>query len=217
MKSQVKVSVGLVATFALVVGVVLALGNVGGDSADASAGGAAAIVRADSHVLGERGTSNVEFVEFLDFECEGCAAAFPVVEQLRKDYAGRVTFVARYFPLPGHFNAERAARAAEAAARQGKFEQMYVLMYENQSQWGEQRVPLDATFRGFAQRLGLNMTKYDADYASPDVAARVQRDVDDGRALGVQGTPSFFLNGQRFEPQSAADMVTALEAALAGS
>ena len=217
MKPQVKVSVGLVATFALVVGVVLALGKVGGDSADASAGGATAIVRADSHVLGERGISNVEFVEFLDFECEGCAAAFPVVEQLRKDYAGRVTFVARYFPLPGHFNAERAARAAEAAARQGKFEQMYVLMYENQSQWGEQRVPLDATFRGFAQRLGLDMTKYDADYASPEVAARVQRDVDDGLALGVQGTPSFFLNGQRFEPQSAADMVTALEAALASA
>ena len=136
---------------------------------------------------------------------------------MRKQYAGRVTFVARYFPLPGHFNAERAARAAEAAARQGKFEQMYVLMYENQSQWGEQRVPLDATFRGFAERIGLDMAQYHADYASPEVAARVQRDVEDGLALGVQGTPTFFLNGQRIEPQSAEDMVAALEEALASS
>jgi protein-disulfide isomerase len=216
MKSQIKVSAGLVAAFAVVVGALLVGGKVGGNPADASAA-EAAVVRTDSHVLGERGTTNVEFVEFLDFECEGCAAAFPVVEQLRQEYAGRVTFVARYFPLPGHFNAERAARAAEAAARQGKFEQMYVLMYENQSQWGEQRVPLDATFRGFAERLGLDMARYDADYASPEVAARVQRDVEDGLALGVQGTPTFFLNGKRFEPQSAADMTAAIEKALANS
>ncbi|MGQ0631532.1 MAG: DsbA family protein [Sporichthyaceae bacterium] len=216
MKTQAKVSLVLVAAFALVVGALLALARVTDDSAGAVAGDAA-VVRADSHVLGERGSSNVEFVEFLDFECEGCAAAFPVVEQLRKTYAGRITFVARYFPLPGHFNAERAARAAEAAARQGKFEQMYVLMYEKQQQWGEQRVPLDATFRGFAEELGLDMAKYDADYASPEVAARVQRDVQDGTALGVKGTPTFFLNGKRFEPESEADLTNALDEALAGT
>ncbi|MGQ0843378.1 MAG: DsbA family protein [Sporichthyaceae bacterium] len=212
MKSQAKVSLILVAVFAVVVGALLGLARIGGDSADAQD---AAVVRADSHVLGQRAAGNVEFVEFLDFECEGCAAAFPVVEELRKTYAGRVTFVARYFPLPGHFNGERAARAAEAAARQGKFEQMYVVMYQKQKEWGEQRVPLDATFRGFAEQLGLNMAQYDADYASPDVAARIQRDVADGTALGVQGTPSFFLNGQRLQAKSGADIVKALDQALA--
>ena len=63
-----------------------------------------AIVRDDSRILGEEGTSGVTFVEFLDFECEACGAAYPIVEDLREKYAGEVTFVIRYFPLPGHVN-----------------------------------------------------------------------------------------------------------------
>lgn len=64
-------------------------------------------------------------VEFLDFECESCGALFPIVEQLRSDYAGEITYVVRYFPLPGHVNSMNAAVAAEAAAQQGEFEAMY--------------------------------------------------------------------------------------------
>ncbi|MDZ4232158.1 MAG: DsbA family protein, partial [Dietzia sp.] len=108
------------------------------------------LVRDDSHLLGEEGDSGVTFVEFLDFECESCGAAYPIVEDLRQAYAGRVTFVMRYFPLPGHFNAERAARAVESAARQGQLEAMYSRMYETQSEWGEGREPLDDLFRSYA-------------------------------------------------------------------
>ncbi len=78
-------------------------------------------------------------MEFLDFECEACRAAFPLVEQLRSQYGDRVNFVVRYFPIPAHFNAERAARAVESAAQQGKFEPMYKKMYETQSQWENRR------------------------------------------------------------------------------
>lgn len=174
------------------------------------------VVREDSHRLGPAAPDGkVTFVEFLDFECEGCRAAYPVVEQLRQQYEGRVTFVLRYFPLPGHFNSERAARAVEAAARQGQLEAMYQQMYETQTQWGEQQVPADATFREMAAGLGLDMARWDADYASPEVAARVQQDLADANALGLSGTPSFFLNGQPLQPESAEDLTRALDQALA--
>lgn len=175
-----------------------------------------ALLRDDSHLLGEEGDSGVTFVEFLDFECEACRAAFPIVEELRAAYAGEVTFVARYFPMPGHFNAERAARAVESAARQGEFEAMYQRMYETQASWGEVREPHDDLFRGFADELGLDLEQYDADYASEEVAARVQRDVEDGKTLGVQGTPTFFVDGRPFRPQTVDDFTTVLDEALAG-
>lgn len=85
--------------------------------------------------------SDVNFVEFLDFECEGCKALYPVVEQLRAEYGDRVNFVIRYFPLKSHFNSERAALAVEAAAQQGQLEAMYKRMYDAQNEWGNNRRP----------------------------------------------------------------------------
>lgn len=156
------------------------------------------------------------FVEFLDFECEGCRAVYPAIEQLRAEYGDRVNFVLRYFPLRSHFNAQRAARAVEAAARQGQLEAMYQKMYETQPTWGEQQVPADDVFRGFAEQLGLDMGAFDAAYNDPATLERVQLDVADGAALGVQGTPTFFLNGERVEPRSYEDLTAALEKALRG-
>lgn len=218
MKLQMKISLLIAAVFVAVIAGLLALAaNDGGGSGTEAPGGAAdsRLVREDSRIIGERGDSDVVLVEFLDFECEACRAAFPVVEDLRAKYGDRVTFVARYFPLPGHFNAERAARAVESAALQGKFEDMYHQMYETQSSWGEQQEPLDDLFRQFAEDIGLDMERYDADYASNEVADRVQRDVEDGTALGVQGTPTFFLDGKRLEPTSVDDFEDAIAEALA--
>lgn len=118
-------------------------------AAQAGGGEVGQLVRDNSRRLNNAPDSDVTLVEFLDFECEACRAAFPMVEQARSEYGGdRVNFVIRYFPIPSHFNAERAARAVESAAQQGKFEPMYKKMYETQSQWGgEQRTPADSTFR----------------------------------------------------------------------
>lgn len=218
MKPQVRVSLLVAGVFVAVVATLLVLAgrDSGGAGADAPGGASdSRLVREDSRIIGQRGSSDVVFVEFLDFECEACRAAFPVVEDMREKYGDQVTFVARYFPLPGHFNAERAARAVESSARQGNFEEMYHKMYETQASWGEQQVPLDDLFRQFAEEIGLDMEQYDADYASEEVAARVQRDVEDGVALGVQGTPTFFLDGKRFEPTSVEDFEEGLKEALA--
>lgn len=217
MRLQTKVSLMFGAALAAVLLAVLVVGRSGGDGPEVvdTVEETSQLVREDSHVLGEEGTGGVTMVEFLDFECEACGAAYPIVEELREQYAGRVTFVARYFPLPGHFNAERAARAVESAARQGKFEEMYKRMFDTQASWGEQQVPLDGLFRQYAEELGLDMARFDADYSSEEVAARVQRDIDDGTALGVAGTPTFFVNGQPFEPQSVDDFDRVLNEALA--
>jgi protein-disulfide isomerase len=185
------------------------------DESPTAASAADVTVRENSHRLSDVPDGKVTFVEFLDFECEACGAAFPAVEQLRAAYGDRVSFVVRYFPLDGHFNAERAARAVEAAAQQGQFEAMYKKMYETQAEWGEQKVPMDDRFRSYAQDLGLDMAKWDTDYASDATKARIQADIDDGKAMGVTSTPTFFVNGQRLEPQSYDDLTTALDQALA--
>ena len=119
--------------------------------------GAAQVVRDSSHRLTDPPDPEATLVEFLDFECEGCRAAYPLVEELRTEYGDRVEFVLRYFPLSGHFNGERAARAVEAAAQQGQLEAMYRKMFDTQAEWGEQRVPADDVFRGFAADLGLEL------------------------------------------------------------
>lgn len=219
MTTQNKAAIALGALVAVaIVAMLLLVQSRADDQPDSVAAGSpeqSLLVREDSRILGEEGASGVTVVEFLDFECEACRAAYPIVEQLREEYAGKVTFVARYFPLPGHFNAERAARAVESTARQGEFEAMYQMMYETQAEWGEAQVPHDDLFRGFAEEIGLDMAQYDTDYASPEVAARVQRDVDDGLELGVQGTPTFYVDGEPLQPRSYEDFTSAIDAALA--
>lgn len=215
MNRQAKLSLSLAGVFLVVVAGLLTLTAMGEDPEPAPVeAGESQLVRDDSHVLGEPGDSDVVFVEFLDFECEGCLAAYPAIEQLREEYAGRVTFVFRHFPL--HSNSERAARAVEAAAAQGQVEAMYQRLFETATQWGHSEQPADAVFRGFAEDLGLDMEEYDAVYGDPDTAAVVARDAADGRALGVEGTPTFFVDGEPIRPESLADLTEALDAALAG-
>ena len=221
MSPQAKMSAAMVAALAVVIAGVLALQSVKRDSdtpvTDTSASTRSQLVRPDSHVLRKRGNKGVTFVEFLDFECEACGDAYPAIEDLRNEYGGRVTFVARYFPLPNHFNAMRAARAVEAAAQQDRFEDMYHKMYTTQKQWGEQRTPKDDLFLSYADDLGLDLVKFDRDYRSATTLARIKKDIADGKALGVQGTPSFFVSGTRLEPQSYTDLTGALDDALAAA
>lgn len=214
MRVQTKLAAVVAALIVLTVAFVLWQSNDDGPKEASTAAELSALVRPDSRILGENRDGKVTFVEFLDFECEGCLAAYPYVEQAREKYGDEVTFVVRYFPMPGHFNSERAARAVESAARQGKFEQMYARMYQTQTQWGEQRKPMDDLFRGFAEELGLDMAVYDADYDSAEVKERVQRDIADGQSLGVHGTPTFYVDGKPFQPQYVDDFEKVLDEAL---
>ena len=214
MTTNLKISLLLV----LLVGGALALGlslSGGGDSGTTDSP-EAALVREDSHRLSIAESGEVTLVEFLDFECESCRAAYPFIEQLREEYGDRVTFVARYFPLPGHPNSETAAVAVEAAAQQGAFEAIYQRMFETQDDWSHREESQAPVFRQFADDLGLDLEAYDAAVADPATLERVQRDKADGLALGVQGTPMFFLDGRKLELTTAEAFIAAIEDALDG-
>ncbi|WP_433365185.1 DsbA family protein [Streptosporangium sp. CA-115845] len=214
-RRNLRITLVVIAAFAVVAAAFVVIGKTVTGSGTAVAAGETRFVRADSHRLHTAPDGRVTLVEFLDFECEACGAYFPLVEDLRKQYEGKVTFVARYFPLPGHFNAERAARAVEAAAKQNRFEAMYRRMYETQRQWGEKQVPADDTFRGLARDLGLDMAAWEKAYHDSATLERIKKDMADGQAVGVQGTPTFFLNGKKIEPRSEEEFKAALDAALA--
>jgi protein-disulfide isomerase len=188
----------LAAVAALVVVTVVA----GGGGRTPAAQADVPLVREDSHHLSDAGPGAPVLVGFLDLECEACAEVYPTVEELRAEYDGRLTVVARYFPLPGHPSSETAAVVVEAAAGQGAFEGMYRRMYETQERWSHREASQADVFRGFAADLGLDLPTYDAAVADPATLQRVGQDLMDGQALGVQGTPTFFLDGQRIEPTS---------------
>lgn len=174
----------------------------------------AQVVREDSHRLTTPATEKAQLVEFLDFECEACGAAAPLVEELKKEYGDRITFVNRYFPLPSHKNSGQAALAVEAAAQQGKYEQMAAKMFETQPQWGEKQDFQNALFRTFAEKLGLDMEKYDAAMAAEETKERIRKDIADGKALGVTGTPTFFLNGEKLTLDTEAEFRQKLDDAV---
>ncbi|WP_299952659.1 thioredoxin domain-containing protein [uncultured Modestobacter sp.] len=213
MSANLKISAALVAVFVVGLGVFGLVRSQGEEDVPAAA--APAVVREDSHRLSTAADSRVTLVEFLDFECEGCLAAYPFVEELRQLYDGRITFVARYFPMPGHANAENAAVAVEAAAQQGRFEDMYARMFETQTEWGEKQESQAAVFRGFAEDMGLDLAAFDAAIADPATLERVLRDRADGIALGVEGTPTFFLNGEKLTVTTTDEFIEQVDAALA--
>lgn len=218
MKTPVKVTL---VTVALVIALLLAALiyiTVNRDDTTPSADGGdnPQVVRESSHVLDDGGEGAVTVVEFLDFECEACGAFYPVVEELREKYAGKITYVIRYFPLQGHFNSKNAAFAAEAAAQQGRLDDMYQRLFETQAEWGEAQESRADLFRGFAAELGLDLAAFDESVASPLTAERVELDFNEGRQLGVNSTPTFFVDGEPVTLQTYSDLEDAIELALKG-
>ena len=203
------ISVALVGVAILVV---VVLANAGGSGSNAGSSQSARLVRGDSPRLSVAADDEVTFVEFLDLECEACGAAHPAIEELRERYEGMVTFVVRYFPL--HRNSMDAARSAEAARAQGKFEAMYDILFERQSEWAERDTSQNEVFASYAREIGLDMEEYQDVVDDPATTERIERDKADGLALGVQGTPTFFVNGERVNASSVADLVERIDAAL---
>lgn len=213
MSTNLKVTLGIVAAaLVALIGIVV----VNRDDAPSPAAAAEMLVRADSHRLSTAADGKVTVVEFLDFECESCLAAYPEVEKLRAEYGDRITYVVRYFPTPSHPNAYNAAHAAEAAARQGKFEAMYKKLFDTATVWGHQQQRQTAVFEGYARELGLDLARFKTDVASAEVEARVKADATDGETLGVRGTPTFFINGTQFTDRPTYDgLKAAIDALLA--
>ncbi len=143
--------------------------------------------------------ATVTIVEYLDFECEACGAYYPLVKRILEEYNEDILFISRYFPLPGHKNAMTSALAIEAAGRQGKYWEMHDLMFEKQGEWGEQSTANPTIFEEYAKQLNLNMDEFNKDVNSNETKNRILRDKNSGLKLGVNGTPTFFLNGKKIQ------------------
>jgi protein-disulfide isomerase len=138
----------------------------------------------------------VELIEYSDLQCPGCAAASPNVKRLLADYP-ELKFVYRHFPLKSiHPNAMAAAKAAEAAGVQGKFLEMTEILFINQNAWKDSPDP-GGLFLDYAQRLGLDTDQFARDMRSKDIEAKIESDIRSGLGAKVNGTPTFFLNGNR--------------------
>lgn len=168
------------------------------------------LVRPDSPTLGAA-DAPVTLVEFLDPECESCAAFSPVVKKIMKDYDGKIRLVIRYMPL--HPNSLSAATFTEAAGEQGKYWQAQEMLFQKQPEWGTKHGPqttapadINALFKKYAGELGLDTKKMDAAFAENRYQAKLQRDLQDGQALGVRQTPTFFVNGRKLARFSEADL-----------
>ena len=132
----------------------------------------------------------IEIVEFSDFQCPFCLRAHPTVLQVLSTYGNKVRLVYRHYPLPNHPNARPAAEASACAAEQDKFWPYHDRLFENQSKLS------DADLKQHASALGLDATKFNACFDAHKFAADVQDDMAAGEAIGVSGTPAFFINGR---------------------
>jgi len=171
-------------------------------------------VQPTSHIRGNT-ASSVKLVEYGDFECPACGSYYPIVEQVYAKYQDKISFQFRNLPLNQiHRNAFAAARAAEAASNQGKFWEMYNLLYQNQRSWAE-AANATTTFNDYALQLNLNMDTFKKDFASSTVNERINADKAAFNKTGLgQSTPTFFLNGKKIQPVSLEEFSKLIDDAL---
>jgi protein-disulfide isomerase len=144
------------------------------------------------HVQGPADAA-VTLVEYGDYECPYCGAAYPIIKEVQARMGARLRFVFRNFPIAtSHPHAEQAAEAAEAAAAQGRFWEMHDLLYENQKRLR------DDDLRGYAEKLGLDIDLFDRELVEYVHTARVHEDFMSGVRSGVNGTPTFYIDGVRY-------------------
>jgi 2-hydroxychromene-2-carboxylate isomerase len=136
--------------------------------------------------------AKVTLVEFSDFQCPHCAAAHPELMRVLREFDGRVRLVYKYFPLSNHTRAVAAAQAAEAARAQGKFWEMHDLLFEHQRELEEPDI------LKYAAQLGLDMERFTRDLNAEVTVKRVEADKALGQKLGIEATPSFFVDARPF-------------------
>lgn len=155
---------------------------------------------AGAPVMGPQ-TAPITIVEFSDFQCPYCAAAVPQINALLKAYPTQLKLIFKQFPLEMHSQADLAAAAAVAAQKQGKFWALHDAMFANRDDLSRQNLLL------LAKQAGLDMNRFETDIDSTEVRETVVRDVQDGNRAGVEGTPTLFINGQRYNGAITLDML----------
>lgn len=176
----------------------------GADPSQAPSGeqvGTVAPVTDKDHVLGDK-NAPVTFIEYSDFQCPFCARFHPTLQQVMKDYAGKVRWVYRHFPLSSiHPYAQKAAEAAECASEQGKFWELSDLFFEKQGDWAQSGLD-QAKMNGYAQTAGVkDIKKFESCVTGGKYASLVQADEKSGEQAGVTGTPGSIIIGKNGSKQ----------------
>jgi protein-disulfide isomerase len=166
-----------------------------------------AISTYDQPLLGNA-DAPVTIVAFTDYQCPSCAAMHPVLEELVNEYGAKVRLVTRDFPISRHTEAFKAAEAAEAAREQGKYWEYIQILLRNQSALTVDKL------KGYATDLALDRTRFDNALDSGKFTESIQRDVEDGIKLGVNGTPTIFINGRRVSARGRDELKATIDAAL---
>lgn len=173
----------------------------------------AILVRPDSDQISSPSAS-VTLVEFADFQCPACGTYSPIIKRLETDFSKDLNIVFRNFPLNQHQNARIAAYAGQAAGVQGKFWDMHDKLFENQNDWSAEK-DARAIFIKYAGGLQLDTDKFAKDIDSQVIKDRIERDITDGTTIGVNSTPTFYLNGEKLDnPGSYEDFQTLIKAAI---
>lgn len=141
-------------------------------------------------------SAKVVITEYSDFQCPACAYFHPIVEKLKENYGDRLEVNYRYFPLNSHQYAALAARAAEAARNQGKFDAMHDLLFENQERWSGSGNP-QPIFVNYAREIGLDVEQFKSDLNSAETQQAVMQQKQEGVERGVNSTPTFYINGEK--------------------
>lgn len=159
------------------------------------------LIRSYSHRMGPD-SAKVKLVEFYDPECEACAAFFPHVKAIMNKFPNDVQLIVRYALY--HSNSVLAAKASEAAAIQGKFWQFQELLFVKQNEWSHNHFPATMHFTKYASELKMDVEKFRRDMNDLNRMAVINTDIEDGKKLGVNATPTFFVNGKtltNFSPE----------------
>jgi len=140
--------------------------------------------------------AKITIVEYSDYQCPACGYFHPIIEKLKDHYGEKMEVKYRYFPLSTHQFAALAARAAQAAKNQEKFKAMHDMLFENQDSWSSSGNP-QAQFENYAREIGLDMEQFREDLNAAETQRIVMEAKKEGQRLGVDATPTFFVNGEK--------------------
>lgn len=214
MKTETKIlGAILIGTLVLLVGGVLLLSRGSSGPAGIEGTSVSQIDYSKGQKIGSD-SAKVKLVEFSDFQCPACAVAEPVVRNIRRSYP-EVQFIYRHFPLPQHPFGRVASVYAEAAGEQDKFWEMHEKLFETQSEWAALNEKEAAEFfLKIAKDLSLDENKIKEQVNAATIQAKIDSDLAEGRNLGVNSTPTFFLNGRKLTLQRFEDLNTAVSDVL---
>lgn len=188
------IGIGLVTIILVAVGVFF-LGNKG-NTAQVESATVQSVLEQQGRWTKGNPDAPVKIVEFADYECPACAAVNPIVDQVVAENQDKVYYSFRNYPLSSHLNSKIAAQAAEAAGLQGKFWEMKDLLFKNQNDWITSTKP-EEIFTTYAQELGLDTEKFKSDLETS--VSIVNQDLTDANKAGIEATPTFFINGTKYQ------------------